>query len=476
MRKPLVTLALAAGLVMACGELAGLHDPDSAAGTAPDGGAITSPEGKDDIAIEPTAIDIGPVACGPASADVKNIVLRNRGATTPKYSAQVAEGSGFELQGAREGQLGKDATVTIGVIAKPNVAGEIEGEVNVTAGTVVTVVPVKALGEGAHLEIAPSTANLGAVRRENGGMLDVALTNTGNEPATVTKVDSSMADFSATWEGSPAPLLIDPGATKTMTVKLKEGVDSEVLKGMLTFGIDGAYCGDAPSLPVEGQRVNQEVTISPADFGNQFCTTTPALQRDVVISNYTSSTLAYTAALKSGPASLFGIVSGASDTIPPGTSTVPTTKVVKLGMKKVPGTLGPVSEVVDIEVTGIAPPSGGPRTAAATANIRGIVLALSQTSMTGFQYDESRSITMTNTGNENWTVGSVFIRENGTTQQSAWASSFGSVNAGTARGSTIRFSPSYYGNYAGSWTFTSPNGIPFCNGTPTLRVQGAVYP
>jgi hypothetical protein len=471
----MVWFVVTAGVLLACGEIAGLRDPDAVADvTAPDGG-LANPESKDDVAIEPQSIDIGTVACGTTSADVKNIVLRNRGASTPKYSVQVAEGSGFELQGPREGELAKDATVNVGVVAKPNVSGEITGEVTVTAGTVVAQIPVKAIGEGARFELAPSLANLGAVRRENGGSLDVALTNTGNKAATITKVDASVPDFSATWEGSPAPLVIDPGATKTMKVTLAAGPDSAVLDAMLTFGVDGAVCGTAPILPVQGQRVNQDVTISPADFGNQYCTTTPTLQRDVVISNYTPSALAYNAALKNGAASLFEIVSGASDTIPPGTTAVPTTKAVKLSMKQVPTTLGPISEVVDIEVIGIAPPSGGPRTAAATANVRGVVLTISPSAMTGFANNESRSVTFTNTGNEPWAFGSAFIREPGTTNAAAWIATFGSVAAGTARTSTVTFDPYYCGSYAGSWTFSTPNGVPFCNGTQTLRVTGRAY-
>jgi hypothetical protein len=476
-RTTIVAIGVAVAAVAACGEIAGLRDPDALATIVdPDGGAITSEAGADDILIEPLAIDVGPVACGTASTEPKTVVIENRGTTTPKYAVQIAEGSGFELTGPLEGELGKGAKVTIGVVAKPAVAGELTGVIDVTAGTVVSQIAVKALGEGAHFEIAPSIANLGAVRRENGGSLDVALTNTGNKPGTITKVDSSQADFSATWEGSPAPLVVDPGATKTMTVKLGSGADSDVLKGMMTFGVDGAHCGAVPVLPVEGQRVNQDVTISPADFGNQNCTTTPTLQRDVVISNYTTSTLAYTASLRSGAASLFNIVSGATDNIPPGSSSAPTTRAVKLSMKQVPTKLGPVAEIVDVEVTGIGPPSGGPRTAQATASVRGIVLNLSQTNMTNFRYDESRTMTFTNAGNEPWSYDSFFIREPNTTQQGAWtAFYFGNVSAGGTRTVSIRFRPGYYGYYAGSWTFESASGMPFCNGTPKLRVQGAVY-
>jgi hypothetical protein len=470
-RRPLLTFTLAASVVVACGEIAGLRDPGAIGDpdAATDGAASA-----DDVLIEPTSLDLGAVACGTTSKAPSNIVIKNRGSTNPKYKVQVAEGSGFELQGALEGELGKDATVTIGVVAKPSVAGDVTAEVSVSAGAIVAPVALKAHGEGARIEIAPTTANVGQVRRENGGSLDVALTNSGNEPATITKIDSSLPDFSASWEGSPAPLAIEAGATKTIKVALAKGADSEVLKGMLTFGIDGAVCGAPPVLPIEGQRVNQDVTISPADFGNQLCTTTPTLQRDIVISNYTSSTLAYTANLKNGAASVFQIVSGASDTIAPGTTETPTTKAVKLSMKApVPATVGAINEVVDVEVGGIAPPSGGPRTTAATANVRGVVLKVSQTNMTGFQEDEVRYVTFTNTGNEPWSFGSAFIREPGTTNAGAWVlQSFGGVNPGASVTPYVWFNPYYYGTYAGSWTFQTPNGVPFCNGTPKLRVQG----
>lgn len=457
-------------MAMACGELSGLREPELIAD--PDGVLVTDPNAKDDVGIAPDAIDVGTVACGTANANVKKIVLENRGSTTPKYSVKVAEGSGFELQGQTEGELARDATVDIGVIAKPTSPGELSAEVTVTAGTTVSQLAVKAFGEGARLELAPSVANIGAVRRENGGALDVAVTNSGNKPAIVTRIDSSLGEFSATWEGSPAPLAIDAGATKTITVKLKEGADSDVLKGSLTLSVDGVLCGPMPVLPVEGQRVNQQVTIQPADFGNQFCTTTPTLQRDVVISNYTASTLAYVAKLRNGATSAFDIVAGGNGTIAPGTSAVPTTKAVKLSMKQVSSNVGPVNEIVDVEVSGIAPPSGGPRTAAATANVRGVILEITPNDMTGFRNDESRSVTFTNKGNENWAFGAYFIREPNTTNYGAWVSNFGSVNAGSSRTSTVRFDPYYCGYYAGSWTFTTPNGVPFCNGPRRLRVQG----
>jgi hypothetical protein len=163
------------------------------------------------------------------------------------------------------------------------------------------------------------------------------------------------------------------------------------------------------------------------------------------------------------------------DTIPPGTSATPTTKAVKLSMKQVPTTLGPVNEVVDIEISGISPPSGGPRTAAATANIRGVVLTITPNNMTGFSNDQTRNVTFRNSGNENWAYGSYFIREPGTTNYGAWdAFNFGGVSAGSSRSASVRFNPQYCGTYAGSWTFTTPNGVPFCNGTPKLRVQGRV--
>lgn len=474
--KPALRFTLAASVVMACGEIAGLQDPKDTPALTADGGGppVEGPAPADDVLIEPQSIDIGAVACGTTSSAVKNIVIKNRGPTTPKYSVQVPEGSGFELIGPREGQLAKDAMVTIGVVAKPTVSGEIAGEVAVSAGTTVAQVAVKAVGEGARLEFAPSLANLGAVRRDNGGTLDVALTNTGNKAATITKVDSSSAEFSATWDGHPAALAIEPGTTKTLKVAMKSGGDSDVLDATLSFTATGAVCGTGPVLPVEGQRVNQDVTISTADFGKQSCTTTPALQRDVVISNYTSSTLTYTAALAKGAASLFTIASGASDTIAPGTSGTPTTKAVKLAMKTVPGTLGVQSENVDIVINGIAAPSGGPRTAVATADIRGVIFAINPNNMTNFYEGEQRAVTFSNTGNEPWYLGSSFIREPNTVNEGAWIGNFGSLNPGATRVGSVRFDPYYYyrGNYAGSWTFTNLGGVPFCNGTPKLRVQG----
>lgn len=431
----------------------------------------------EDIEITPEAIDVGTVTCGMAPANVPAIVIKNRGKKTTKYTVQAPEGSPFELKGALTGDLAPDSLVTIAVTAKPAVPGPNTTEITVSAGARLSQIKVTAVGEGGRLAISPSSANLGEVRRENGGTIDVALSNTGTKAVTLTKVDSTLADFSATWEGAPTTgLVIPPNETKPVTVKLSSGTNLQALSAVLMLTVDGAYCGVVPTLPVQGQRVNQDVTISPADFGRLACNSTPTLQRDVTITNYSANALTYTAALQNGATSQFSIVSGATGALAPG-STTPTVAAVKLSMKTIGTTLGPLNEVVDIAITGIPAPSGGARTAAATANVRGVVLTITPNNSTGFVNTETRNFTFANTGNEAYAYSAYFIRDSGTSNYAAWlASNFGSVAAGATRAATVTFNPTYCGNgtYAGTWTFENANGIAFCHPKPTLHVQGRV--
>lgn len=458
----------------ACAQIVGLEEPDLAPAAAV--GEEPAPDATaDDIEVTPPAIDFGPVTCGAEPTNVPPIVIRNKGTTTPRYSVQIPEGSAFELRGPLTGEIAPGAVVTIGVAARPNVPGDNATDVIVSVGSTLAQIALKAFGEGGRLEITPSVADLGAVRRENGGSLEVAFTNTGTKPLALVGLDSTSPEFDATWAGEPAPLALAPGAPQNVTAKLAIGDDSAPLTAELTPRLDGAYCGKPPILPVKGQRVNLDVTISRVDFGNHYCNTTPTLQQDVVISNYTPSTLSYTAALRSGASSAFTIVSGATGTLAAGTSQTPTTKAVRLGLKPVGAKLGAITEDVDITVNGVPAPSGGVRTVTASASVRGIVLTVNPSSATGFTRYQKRTIGFTNSGNEPLSLGSSFSRTAGTVQKPAWVFSWpGSLGAGATRSGSLEFRPDYYdrGTYAGTFTFRSMSAVPICNGTPTLAVQG----
>lgn len=478
-RKALLAIGLAAFVVAACGEIAGLRDPDVIEGNVTPGGSDGEAPSADDVEITPASVELGAVACGASSPGGKTVVIKNRGKTSPKYTVQVPEGSPFEVTGAPlTGELARDATITLEVKAKPTTPGDTEADLVVTAGTIVSQIKTKVAGEGARLEIAPAMANLGSVRDDNGGSLDVAVTNTGNKAATLAKIDSSSDQYSATWSGHPAPLAIEPGATATVKVTLAPGDEmAQKLAATLTLGVDGAHCGAVPSLPVEGQRVNQDVTISPVDFGNQLCNTSPAITRDVVISNFSGSTLAYNATLVNGAASAFTISGGASGTIGGGTSATPTTQAVTLTMKPVGQNLGAIAEKVQVEITGIGPPSGGIRQTDATSSVRGVIFNVTPSNSTNYVRYETRTFAFTNSGNEDYTLSGYFIRDPGTTQRTAWWFSFPvTVSAGQTRNVNVQFDPGYqnYGTYAGTFGFQKAvsSTIPVCNGTPSFHVHG----
>ena len=428
----------------------------------------------DAIEVTPTEIDFSAVKCGAADAK-KTITIKNTGTRATTYSVELPSGSVFELASPATGELAPGAETTIDVLAKINAAGDNAAELVVSTPSRFTPVKVTAKGTGGKLEFLPSLADVGDVRYQNGGSVEIALKNNGTETINLASFTGTNADFDVTWAGHPAPLVLEPNATKFMNVKLSSGATaSGPLNTALVPKVDGPHCGATPELPAKGQRVNLDVIISNADFGKQNCNT-GGQQKDVVISNYTAFALTYTAALKAGDGSAFTIVSGASDSIPAGTSSAPTTRTVKIAMKPVGQNLTVLSDVLDLNVSGIEAPSGGPRTANVSADIRGVILSVDPTSLHDFDYWDRKNYKLTNAGNEPANINTSFSRDSGTTQAPAWNNNPpGSVPANGSANGSVRFQPIYKGNYAGTYTFFNTNGTPVCNGNPTLHLQGSV--
>jgi hypothetical protein len=460
-------IALAAAVaVIACSDSYGEGPPSADGGTNGEGDGVA-------IEVTPSELDFRDITCGQTSP-AQIVVLRNRSATSAKYKLQVPEGAAFEVQGALEGDLGADSVTAVNVVAKPKVAGSNDSSIVVTAGATLAQVTVRARGDGGKLEIAPNGVDLGGVRRQNGGATDVTFVNTGTKAITVTEIASSTADFSATWPGKPAPLTLEPNVPQKVTVSLAAGNESGVLTADLTTQAGGPICGSVPALPVRGQRVNLDVTISPADFGDVTCKSSPTQTRDVVISNYSTSVLTYTASLDKGTSSAFTIVSATAGTVNAGSSATPATASVTVGMKPVGATVGALAETVSIDIMGVPAPAGGKRPANATATVRGAVLAIAPSDLTGFARGQVKNFTLSNTGNADVNViTTTFVRDTGTTQKPAWYTSFPSSVTGAAqRTGTIQFMPGTtdHGTYAGTYTVGSPSTI--CNGPVTLHVQG----
>jgi hypothetical protein len=231
-------------------------------------------------------------------------------------------------------------------------------------------------------------------------------------------------------------------------------------------------------VPLEGKRVNLTVTVSPAEFGNVYCNTTNTTPRDIVISNYSSNTLAWSATLLSATRSVQHRFRTTGN-IAAGSSATPTTGTVKLAMKPLTaGFVGPISEDVEVEISGVAAPSGGKRLVKATASVRGIVFTINPTNSTGFfpltTSETSRSRTRATSRTRSRTSSQ---RDPNTVQQGAWTNGFPStVAAGTSQQTWVKFVPyqGWYGNYGATYSFVKPSSspIPICNGVPTLHVTG----
>lgn len=461
-------LGLGAIVVVACSS----SYADGGPAPASDSGATNDSASASDIEVTPSELDFGKGSCGDTSA-AQLVVLRNHGTTKTPYQLQIPDGAAFEVLGPLTGELAPDSVTALNVVAKPTIAGDTVANIVVTAGAKLAQVTLKAKGDGGKLEISPSAIDLGGVRRENGGSADVSFVNTGTLPITVTSLDSSLPDFVATWTGKPAPLTLEPNTPHTVTVTLAPGSDSPVLDSKLTPHASGALCGVLPTLPVKGQRVNNDVTISAADFGSVACQSSPTVTRFVVVSNYSASTLAYVATLDKSASSAFTILAGGSDSIAPGSATTPATKTIKLGMKAVGGTLGALSETLTVEISGIAAPAGGKRAVNLSATVHGVVLGIAPADLTGFQRGQVKYFNVTNTGNDDATITTSFVRDADTKQTPAWYNQFPStVIAGATKQGVIQFGPGAgdYGTYGGTFTVTSSPAL--CNGPVTLHVQG----
>ena len=476
-RGSLVVVVLAASVV-ACASIAGLQDPDPVVAIDPtvDGGPSDTDGGGDvdNIEVTPAEIDFGEIPCGTESGNVPTFLVRNKGTKPVHYTVQVPDGSAFEVRGPAPftGDLAPGATATLSAVVKPTILGDNSTAITISTANAVEQITLKAKGSGGKLEIVPSIADFGQVRYQNDSTLDIAFKNTGTGMISVNSIDGANADFDLTWT-KPLPLL--PNEQQNVTVKLKAGTVDTMASTMLVPHVDGALCGSVPNVPVKGARVSQDVTISPADFGKVFCNSAPSLQKDVVISNYTLNMLTYATSLRAMASSKFNIVNAGPGTIAAGNTTTPTTAKITLSMKAVGATLAPISEVLDINTSGVAMPSGGARTAAVTADVRGIVLTVNPTSA-NFYRSEIKNYSFTNTGNETFTTFVTYARDPGSTQHNAWGiSAPASVGPGATAGGQIQFSPSYCGNYAGQFTFSDTAGTPICNGVPGTHVAGSTF-
>ncbi|MBX3190003.1 MAG: hypothetical protein KF819_23460 [Labilithrix sp.] len=377
-----VGLTAAAGLG-ACATLAGLEDPAGSSGGA------TTGNGSGELTITPADVDFKTIKCG-ARPTTKIGIVNNTGAIA-KWKAQSLDESSFGISSEAEGSVASPGTATIEIDAKTNVARELGSALLITAGNVSQEVRLKGVVEGGAIEFGPSTADLGEVRMQNGGSVEVDVVNRGNRAVDISSFDGQTADFTV----SPGSMRLEPNVPKKLTVKLASGTQSALLTAAITPVVPEAHCGEPPALAARGQRINTEVTVANADFGDIDCGANG--NRAVVVTNYTSGALSYTAAVAGG--SPFTVQP--SGTIALGNGAGVTTNIpVQLPAQSTPGLK---ESDLTVTITGIGPPSGGPRVVKVRANVRGMLITATPTTINDFQSDggatDTRTFTVRNAGN-----------------------------------------------------------------------------
>ncbi len=486
-RRAVVFPALGA-LGLACAQIAGEHSPvdDGSSGTNGDGGSNIDPAS---IQITPNDVDLGNAPCGaPFSGKGVPITLVNNGPIPAPYAITIAEGSPFRVEQAATGTVPPNSNLALTLAVTANDVGATTTDVTVTVGPVVKSITAHVNGVGSKLVILPAVADLGDVRAASGGAVDLELRNVGTEPLPLTKFafDGDPAGFSITWNGATTALNIQGNSSIPAHLAIAPGTADTTATATLhpVFGAGAHLCGAPPSLPVRAHLITTNVTISPADFGQQDCASAPppTTMQDIVISNYSASTLTATATLKAG--SQFAFAGPKMTTVAAGSSTTPTTGKIPLVLNAIGATVGSVSENVDVFVSAQPALGGGDdgaRTTTARVDVRGAVISVSPNPETGFfafcdwqgcNTDE-KPVMVTNSGNDTVSIG---ISQKSATGASAssWILSGNSSVPPGAHTWVMYFQPNARCSSCDvKYDFARAGGGALCAPVPTFDFQGS---
>ena len=420
-------MLVVATMIVACGSDTGSQD---------DGAIVASV----DFDVTPAEITLGDVGCGVTKTS--EIAITNKGGATLAYSIALPDGSPFVLKADKTGTLASGAKATLPIEIAPGAPGDIEDTATVDVSGVVQQVKLRARGVGAVLVAEPELVDFGEVRFDRTFTSNVVLRNAGNAPAVVDSFEGG-ADAIAL---GPTAVTIEPGATGTFTATIDAGaVTGAPAKATLTpiIGTTSAHCGPRPKIDVSALRVSTDVTLSVADFAQQSCGTGGNITRNVVLTNYANQAITYTAALPSP--TIFNITAGAQGTIPAANGPTATTANVTIAMGATGTVLGLHEESLTLEISPLAPPSGGTRTTKVRLDVRGALITASPMEPS-FSSDgkktDSEKIKFTNDGNEPITLR--YAIDQRPTQFNPWSidATTQVLAAGTSRDLTVFFKPS----------------------------------
>lgn len=459
-------VVLGTGL-LACGEIAQLHDP---ADEAPTDGIV---QNSADLSVTPSELVFPDLACGTEPEAPQVLTLHNQGSSDLPYEVRLPEGTPFSFRGASSGIVKASDVALVSLSAKPQAAEQSSIDAVVKIGTSIFQIPVRVTGNGGELEITPVAADFGDVRYTvESAAIPIELRNIGNVDVTMSPFEGVTADFSLAFPPeAAAPPKIAAGGTIVVHATMHQGAASAVpLTAVVTPHASGV-CGAIPTITLSGRRVNDDVTITPAtaDFGDQPCTTTPTITREIVVSNYsTSRTASYDASLPAN--SRFTIASGGKGTIPVAASlqTAQTASIV-LEAKTVTMPLADVTEDLTITIDPPLPDGETTRIVKVTMRPVGAILSVTPASINGFSKSGQQGFfAITNTGNAKTTVGY-------TATGNAFVVEADDVLTANAVGDiAVTFKPPQKGTFSSTVKITRMANGMICNTPPNLTVKGTL--
>lgn len=414
-------------------------------GVDADGGGAT-PVDPASIEISPDTIDFGEVACGSEQSSHVILTLRNKSPTDVPYKIEIPEGSTFSIREPTNGTVPARSQIVVTPVARTKAPGDEVADVAVSVGSVFETVRLSVRGAGPTLRVVPSMADLGDVRAQSGGSLDVEIRNEGSSALALTRFDGAANGFTMTWNGGTAATVVPAGKSIAGQVLVAPGpVDTSPTATFKPI-IDGALCGTTPSVTATAHLVSRSVTISNVDFDIQDCGSSPTVSKDVVITNYGSVSI--TVIPDPLPAtSMFVYASTDAVNIPPAGS-APSTGRFTLSLRPLGAKLGVATETLGFTVGGVAPPDGGTRTATSRVDVHGAVIGMTPNPLTGFTSKDctgqpacgnQKLFVVTNTGNDTINVTYTFNRTSG---PPAWTPSLpSSIAAGASINAAMLFSP-----------------------------------
>jgi hypothetical protein len=427
-----------------------------------------------DFEVDPAEVTFESVSCGSEAAEPRVLTIRNAGGAVLHYELQISDGSPFLLKGEPSGVIALGGTAVIPVSVAPTASGEVAGTLTVVINGVVQQIPLRARGTGASVAAVPSHLDFGEVRFDRVFTRELALRNTGDAPAVIERVDGEADAITLSWPGAPAPLTIAPGGEASLTATIGTGsVTGAPALVTLSPVIGSGHCGDKPTVSIAGLRVNTDVTLSTADFGPQPCGAAGGPTRDVVITNYASTALTYTASLPA--TSPFTITAGAQGTLAAASPSTETTAAITIGLGPTGTALGVVEEMLTVEISPLAPPDGGARTAKVRLDVRGALVTVTPESAT-FRSDgkktDRKTFTFENQGNEQIRLGYAIDARDRT----LWSidTELQDVPAGQTRAVVVGFKAEAKGgdeNYSATLEVTAASGVA-CQPLPQPKLLG----